>query len=75
MGVIFFSLVFVILGNQQNIPRVFQERLMLYRERGAGVYGSVEYWVAIGLSPVSVSCSFAFSFSFYLSLFPPFIEA
>ena len=52
MGVMFFSLVFVMLGNQQSIPRIFQDRLLFYREKGAGVYGSVEYWWSIVVAQV-----------------------
>lgn len=40
------------LGNQQNIPRIFQDRLLFYREKGAGVYGSVEYWWSIVIAQV-----------------------
>lgn len=52
VGVMFFSLVFVMLGNQQNIPRIFQDRLLFYREKGAGVYGPVEYWWSIVVAQV-----------------------
>ena len=58
VGVIFFSLVFVMLGNQQNIPRIFLDRLLFYREKGAGVYGAVEYWWSIGFAQVLVGCLF-----------------
>lgn len=57
VGVIFFSLVFVMLGNQQNIPRIFQDRLLFYREKGAGVYGPVEYWWSIVVAQVRGWCS------------------
>lgn len=59
VGVIFFSLVFVVLGNQQNIPRIFQDRLLFYRERGAGVYGAWEYWWSISIAPVSTVKDFS----------------
>ena len=47
VGLVFFSLVFVTLGNQQNIPKIFQDRLLFYREKGAGVYGASPYWWSI----------------------------
>ncbi|CAM9914015.1 unnamed protein product [Scytosiphon promiscuus] len=55
VGVIFFSLVFVMLSNQQNIPRIFQDRLLFYREKGAGVYGPVEYWWSIVIAQVPLA--------------------
>lgn len=58
VGVIFFSLIFVIIGNQEGIPRVFNDRLMFYRERSAGVYGTFEYWVCMGIAPVSLANPF-----------------
>ncbi len=60
VGLVFFSLVFVTLGNQQNIPRIFQDRLLFYREKGAGVYGATAYWWSIVFSQVSIaSCFFS----------------
>lgn len=47
VGLVFFSLVFVTLGNQQNIPKIFQDRLLFYREKGGGVYGAAPYWWSI----------------------------
>ncbi|CAM9157731.1 unnamed protein product [Ectocarpus fasciculatus] len=44
MAVFFFALLFMILGHQQAIPALFEDRLMFYRERGAKAYGALPYW-------------------------------
>ena len=44
MAVFFFSLMFMIMGHQQAIPLLFEDRLMFYRERGAKAYGAIPYW-------------------------------
>ncbi|GMI10474.1 hypothetical protein TrLO_g8347 [Triparma laevis f. longispina] len=46
----FFTLMFVTMGQQQNIPIIFDERLLFYRERGAKVYGNFSYWLTGGVS-------------------------
>lgn len=46
MSLMFFSLMFMILGHQQAIPALFEDRLLFYRERGAGAYGAVPYFVS-----------------------------
>ena len=44
LSLFFFSLTFMILGHQQSIPQLFDDRLLFYRERGAGLYGCIPYW-------------------------------
>lgn len=46
LSLIFFSLVFMVLGHQDRIPAMFESRLLFYRERGAKAYGAVPYWLA-----------------------------
>ena len=46
----FFTLMFVTMGQQQNIPIIFEERLLFYRERGAKIYGNFSYWLTGGVS-------------------------
>jgi ABC-type multidrug transport system permease subunit len=36
----------MVLGHQQAIPALFEDRLLFYRERGAGAYGALPYWVS-----------------------------
>lgn len=44
MSLLFFSLMFMVLGHQQAIPALFEDRLVFYRERGANAYGALPYW-------------------------------
>lgn len=44
MSVLFFSLIFMIMGHQKQMPVIFRERLLFYRERSAGSYGPIAYW-------------------------------
>lgn len=37
---------FLVLGHQQAIPALFEDRLLFYRERGAGAYGALPYWIS-----------------------------
>lgn len=46
LALFFFALIFMILGHQQAIPALFENRLLFYRERGAGAYGGLPYWIA-----------------------------
>eukprot|EP00752_Nemacystus_decipiens_P008555 g7642.t1 len=68
VGLVFFSLVFVTLGNQQNIPKIFQDRLLFYRERGAGVYGASPYWwsIVFGQLPLAVLTTTVYSSLVYI---------
>lgn len=52
MSCLFFAALVCLSSHQQSIPLFFQDRLLFYRERGAGVYGAVEYWTSIGIAPV-----------------------
>jgi hypothetical protein len=55
LSLCFFSVMFVVMGNQQNIPIIFEERLLFYRERGAKIYGNLAYWVTGGVSVVPIA--------------------
>lgn len=44
LSLMFFSLMFMVLGHQQAIPSLFEDRLVFYRERGARAYGAIPYW-------------------------------
>lgn len=44
LSLLFFSIMFMILGHQQAIPALFEDRLVFYRERGARAYGALPYW-------------------------------
>ena len=46
LSLIFFSIMFLVLGHQQAIPELFENRLVFYRERGARAYGAVPYWLS-----------------------------
>lgn len=46
MSVMFFALMFMVLGHQQSIPALFEDRLLFYRERGARAYGAFPYWIS-----------------------------
>mmetsp|Transcript_1087 Transcript_1087/g.1754 ORF Transcript_1087/g.1754 Transcript_1087/m.1754 type:complete len:1273 (+) Transcript_1087:64-3882(+) len=46
LAVMFFAIMFMILGHQQAIPALFEDRLLFYRERGAKAYGAFPYWVS-----------------------------
>jgi hypothetical protein len=49
MSLLFFSLVFLVVGHQQSIPSLFEDRLLFYRERGSKLYGAVPYWFSAWL--------------------------
>lgn len=44
MSIFFFGLLFVIIGHQQTIPQLQEDRLVFYRERGSKAYGALSYW-------------------------------
>lgn len=44
LSLLFFCLMFIVLGHQQAIPALFEDRLVFYRERGARAYGALPYW-------------------------------
>jgi ABC-type multidrug transport system ATPase subunit len=52
LSVFFFGLMFMILGHQQAIPALFEDRLVFYRERGAHCYGALPYWVTLWILQV-----------------------
>lgn len=45
LSLLFFAIMFVMLGQQQVVPSVFEDRLLYYREKGAHVYGPWSYWM------------------------------
>jgi ABC-type multidrug transport system ATPase subunit len=46
MALLFFVLLFMVLGHQQSMPIIFEERLLFYRERGAKAVCTTAYWIA-----------------------------
>ena len=44
LSIFFFGLMFVIIGHQQSIPQLLEDRLIFYRERGSKAYGALSYW-------------------------------
>lgn len=46
LGLFFFSLMFMIIGHQQAVPALIEDRLLFYRERGAKAYGGFTYWLS-----------------------------
>jgi ABC-type multidrug transport system permease subunit len=46
LGLFFFSLMFMIIGHQQAVPALIDDRLLFYRERGAKAYGGFSYWLS-----------------------------
>eukprot|EP01035_Chromulina_nebulosa_P017867 gene17867-23483_t len=46
LSLFFFALIFMILGHQQAIPALFEDRLIFYRERGARAYGAFPYFIS-----------------------------
>lgn len=47
LGLFFFTLMFFIIGHQQSIPALIEDRLIFYRERGAKAYGAMSYWCSL----------------------------
>lgn len=55
ISLLFFSLVFLVVGQQQSIPSLFEERLLFYRERGSRLYGALPYWLSAWLVELVVT--------------------
>jgi len=62
----FFTVMFVVLGHQQSIPIVFDERLLFYRERAAKVYGDFGYFLTGGVAIFPINMVYCFIFVFVL---------
>ena len=56
LSLLFFAIMFVMLGNQQTIPAVYEDRLLYYREKGAHVYGPYSYWMTCSTSYLPQNC-------------------
>jgi ABC-type multidrug transport system ATPase subunit len=63
LAVMFFSLIFMILGHQQAIPALFEDRLIFYRERGARAYGALPYWISSWFLQIPLVAMNVFVFS------------
>lgn len=46
LGLFFFTLMFMVIGHQQSIPALLEDRLIFYRERGSKSYGPFTYWIS-----------------------------
>lgn len=57
LSLLFFAIMFVMMANQSFIPNVFDDRLLFYRERGAGVYGALPYWFSSSLAYIPQSAA------------------
>ena len=36
----------MVIGHQQQVPQLFESRLLYYRERGAHAYGAFPFWIS-----------------------------
>lgn len=60
LSIIFFSLLLVLMGHQEDIPAILEERLLFYRERSSSAYHTLSYWlsnliVTIPLSALNIT--------------------
>ena len=44
-ALLFFGCLFTFMGAQRGVPKIFQDRLLYYRERGANAYGPIPCWL------------------------------
>lgn len=63
LAIIFFSLLLVLMGHQEDIPSNLEDRLLFYRERAASAYGSLAYWLSSVLITVPYSSFMVFLYS------------
>jgi ATP-binding cassette subfamily G (WHITE) protein 2 len=47
LGLFFFTIMFLVIGHQQSIPAIMDDRLIFYRERGSKAYGAFSYWLSL----------------------------
>lgn len=66
LGLFFFTLMFMIIGHQQAVPAMLDERLIFYRERGSKAYGALSYWVSSTLIQIPLIVFNVFIFSVIL---------
>lgn len=63
LSLVFFCQMFVVGWHQQNIPALFNSRLMFYRERGAKLYGALPYWISSFYLDIPIETIFVLIFS------------
>ena len=66
LGLFFFSLMFMIIGHQQAVPAILDDRLIFYRERGAKAYGPFSYWISSWLMQIPLILGNVLLFSIIL---------
>lgn len=59
LSLLFFLLMFLVIGQQQAIPVLFENRPLYYQEAKAGLYGATSYWISTWILeiPVCVICA------------------
>jgi ATP-binding cassette subfamily G (WHITE) protein 2 (SNQ2) len=55
LSLLFFCLVFLVVGHQQSIPSLYEDRLLFYRERGSKLYGAIPYWFSAWLIELPIT--------------------
>lgn len=61
-SILYFAMMYTILGNLQAIPQLFAMRVLYVRERSASVYSTLAYWAANAVVnlPLVVACHVIF---------------
>eukprot|EP01039_Chlorochromonas_danica_P004846 gene4846-5314_t len=59
--ILFFTLLLVLMGHQEDIPALLEDRMLFYRERAASAYCTFAYWltnviVVLPFSAINVTC-------------------
>lgn len=68
MVLFFFSLMVFLMVHQQDIPDLINDRVVYYRERGAGIYGVFPYWLSRLIYTTIISAISVFCFCIILYL-------
>lgn len=61
-ALLYFTLVFMFIGHMQSIPALFENRAIFYRERSAGAYGALPYWISLWLPQIPLIAINTFCF-------------
>lgn len=64
LGLFFFTMMFMVIGHQQSIPAIMDDRLIFYRERGSKAYGAFSYWMSLWLVQLPLVIVNAFVYTF-----------
>lgn len=63
LSLLFFSILANVFTHQHAIPEVINSRLLFYRERGAGVYGTVPYWISAWLVEIPLALVYTMAYA------------